>query len=159
MTPVYKRIAAILGDLEFEASRRFFLEHRADKQDIWVYGELRAVIAGDVADSVPSVHKRRKDTKVIGAAHTADLMDMFGPSDMTTRRSILCGNMRALVVVDEHRTAKTQVTNAEQESVVIRRKPDDHNARRTSVRDSEELVDFAIPGADDFCAVNDDGRA
>ena len=37
MTPVYKQLAALQGDLVFQAPRRYFLQTRADKQPIWSY--------------------------------------------------------------------------------------------------------------------------
>ena len=39
ITPQYKRFAAIQGDLVFQAPRRFFLQHRADKQPTWSFRE------------------------------------------------------------------------------------------------------------------------
>ena len=35
--PQYKRLAAIQGDLVFQAPRRFFLEHRSGRQPTWSY--------------------------------------------------------------------------------------------------------------------------
>ena len=37
ITPQFKRIAAMTGDLVFQAPRRFFLQQRASKQPIWSY--------------------------------------------------------------------------------------------------------------------------
>lgn len=37
VTPQFKRIAAILGDIGFEAPKRAFVQARVNKQDIWVY--------------------------------------------------------------------------------------------------------------------------
>lgn len=39
LTPEFKRIAAILGDLVFQAPRRFFLDHTAGKQNTWSFCE------------------------------------------------------------------------------------------------------------------------
>jgi acetylcholinesterase len=37
ITPQFKRIAAINGDLVFQAPRRFFLDQRSGKQNTWTY--------------------------------------------------------------------------------------------------------------------------
>ena len=37
ITPQYKRIAALLGDIVFQSSRRLFLEQRSPKQDTWSF--------------------------------------------------------------------------------------------------------------------------
>ena len=39
LTPQYKRLAAIQGDLVFTAPRRFFLEQRSSKQPTWSFCE------------------------------------------------------------------------------------------------------------------------
>ena len=38
LTPQFKRIASIQGDISFQGPRRFFLEHLADKQNTWSFG-------------------------------------------------------------------------------------------------------------------------
>jgi acetylcholinesterase len=40
LTPEFKRIASILGDLEFQAPRRFFLQTVSDKQKTWSFCTL-----------------------------------------------------------------------------------------------------------------------
>ena len=37
ITPEYKRHAAIVGDMLFQAPRRLFLQHTASTQNTWVY--------------------------------------------------------------------------------------------------------------------------
>ena len=37
ITPQYKRIAALLGDIVFQSARRFFLENRSSKQNTWSF--------------------------------------------------------------------------------------------------------------------------
>ena len=37
LTPEFKRLASILGDLVFQAPRRFFLNSASDKQNTWSY--------------------------------------------------------------------------------------------------------------------------
>ncbi|THH27887.1 hypothetical protein EUX98_g6289 [Antrodiella citrinella] len=65
-TPQFKRIAAFLGDMMFEAPRKAFVEAMSGNQDVWTY-----------------MTRRRKNTAILGSAHVTDLFDMFGPSDMT----------------------------------------------------------------------------
>ena len=37
ITPEFKRLASMQGDLVFQAPRRFFLQNRADKQPAWAF--------------------------------------------------------------------------------------------------------------------------
>lgn len=37
LSPQFKRLAAIVGDLVFQAPRRFFLEQRSGKQSTWAF--------------------------------------------------------------------------------------------------------------------------
>jgi hypothetical protein len=37
VTPQFKRIAALIGDYAFQGPRRFFLQHRSEKQPVWSY--------------------------------------------------------------------------------------------------------------------------
>ena len=39
VTPEFKRLTAIQGDLVFQAPRRFFLQNVADKQSAWSFSE------------------------------------------------------------------------------------------------------------------------
>ena len=39
VTPEFKRLAAIQGDLVFQAPRRLFLQNTVDKQPVWSYSE------------------------------------------------------------------------------------------------------------------------
>jgi acetylcholinesterase len=41
ITPQFKRISAILGDIVFQAPRRFFLQQRSGKQKTYSYRKLR----------------------------------------------------------------------------------------------------------------------
>lgn len=66
LSPQYKRIAAIQGDIVFHSPRRFFLKHRSSKQNSWAF-----------------IHKRGKSTPFIGAAHGTDLMNIFGLQELT----------------------------------------------------------------------------
>jgi acetylcholinesterase len=66
ITPQYKRIAAIFGDVIFQAPRRFFLQHTAGKQEQFAF-----------------LNKRGKSTPVLGTLHGSDVGIIYGPSDMT----------------------------------------------------------------------------
>ncbi|OBZ71164.1 Lipase 4 [Grifola frondosa] len=66
ITPQFKRIAAIQGDLVFQAPRRFFLQNRAGQQSTWSF-----------------LSKRLKALPVLGSAHATDILNVYGPSDMT----------------------------------------------------------------------------
>ncbi|KAI0306653.1 Alpha/Beta hydrolase protein [Multifurca ochricompacta] len=54
----YKRTAALQGDFVFHGPRRFFLKHRADKQNSWAF-----------------IWKRAKSTPVLGTTHATDLIN------------------------------------------------------------------------------------
>ncbi|GJE92629.1 carotenoid ester lipase precursor [Phanerochaete sordida] len=66
LTPQYKRLAALQGDLAFHAPRRVLLGARAARQPAWTY-----------------LSKREKDTPGLGSAHTTDLFNSFGGGDLT----------------------------------------------------------------------------
>ncbi|KZV64178.1 carotenoid ester lipase precursor [Peniophora sp. CONT] len=66
ITPQFKRIAALLGDIMFNAPRRFMLQQRADKQNAWSY-----------------LSKRSKALPVLGSAHFTDITNVYGDGDMT----------------------------------------------------------------------------
>jgi acetylcholinesterase len=66
ITAQYKRIAAILGDIVFQAPRRFFLQNTAGKQTQFAY-----------------LSKRGKATPFVGAAHSSDVPIIYGKTDMT----------------------------------------------------------------------------
>ncbi|KAJ7583201.1 sterol esterase [Mycena floridula] len=57
LTPQFKRIAAILGDIVFQAPRRLLLQVNSKKQNTWAY-----------------LSKRGKSTPFLGAFHTSDLL-------------------------------------------------------------------------------------
>ncbi|KAI1788851.1 carotenoid ester lipase precursor [Ganoderma leucocontextum] len=66
LTTQFKRIAAVQGDLVFQAPRRFFLENTAEKQPTWSF-----------------LNKRLKLLPVLGAAHGTDILNVYGGGDMT----------------------------------------------------------------------------
>ncbi|OCH92841.1 alpha beta-hydrolase [Obba rivulosa] len=57
----FKRMAAIQGDLVFQAPRRFFLQQRSGKQNAWAY-----------------LDKRFKSVPLVGLFHGSDLQDFYG---------------------------------------------------------------------------------
>ncbi|KAH9073429.1 carotenoid ester lipase precursor [Lactarius deliciosus] len=60
LSPQFKRTAALQGDFVFHGPRRYFLQHRADKQKSWGF-----------------IHKRGKDLPFVGAAHITDVPNSF----------------------------------------------------------------------------------
>ncbi|EGN97919.1 hypothetical protein SERLA73DRAFT_109200 [Serpula lacrymans var. lacrymans S7.3] len=66
LTPQFKRIAAFQGDAVFQAPRRFFLQQRSGLQSTWSF-----------------LSKRLKDVPFLGSFHASDILDVYGPSDMT----------------------------------------------------------------------------
>ncbi|ETW78802.1 Esterase/lipase/thioesterase [Heterobasidion irregulare TC 32-1] len=65
ITPQFKRLAALQGDVVFQAPRRFFLKNRADKQNAWSF-----------------LSKRLKLLPVLGSVHASDLLNVYGSGDM-----------------------------------------------------------------------------
>jgi acetylcholinesterase len=43
-TPQYKRMAALLGDIAFQAPRRFFLDHQSSKQPTYAFRSSTASV-------------------------------------------------------------------------------------------------------------------
>ncbi|KAI0046103.1 alpha/beta-hydrolase [Auriscalpium vulgare] len=66
LTPQFKRLAALQGDLVGQAPRRFFLQQRAGKQPVFSF-----------------LSKRFKTLPDLGAFHSSDVGLIYGPSDMT----------------------------------------------------------------------------
>ncbi|EIN12169.1 carotenoid ester lipase precursor [Punctularia strigosozonata HHB-11173 SS5] len=65
LTPQFKRLAAMQGDLVFQAPRRFFLQQRSAKQKIWSF-----------------LSKRLKALPALGALHASDILDIYGTGEM-----------------------------------------------------------------------------
>lgn len=66
LSPQYKRLSAILGDLVFQAPRRFLLSSRSDQQSAFAF-----------------LSKRFKWVPFVGAAHATDLDNVYHGHDMT----------------------------------------------------------------------------
>ncbi|VDC01022.1 unnamed protein product [Peniophora sp. CBMAI 1063] len=65
ITPEYKRISAISGDVVFQAPRRFFLGQQASKQLAYSY-----------------VYKRGKQTPLLGSYHSSDMNSIFAGGEL-----------------------------------------------------------------------------
>ncbi|VDB94161.1 unnamed protein product [Peniophora sp. CBMAI 1063] len=66
LTPENKRIAAILGDVLFQAPRRFLLAERPGSANAYAF-----------------LHKKSKASPVLGAYHTSDVSDIYAATDFT----------------------------------------------------------------------------
>ncbi|KAI0265664.1 carotenoid ester lipase precursor [Gloeopeniophorella convolvens] len=66
LTPQFKRIAAVLGDLAFQAPRRFFLQQRSGTQNTWSF-----------------LSKRLKALPALGSAHSTDILNVYGSGELT----------------------------------------------------------------------------
>ncbi|KAI0790999.1 carotenoid ester lipase precursor [Abortiporus biennis] len=66
LTPEFKRVAAILGDLVFQAPRRYFLQQRGGKQNAWAF-----------------LSKRLKLIPFLGSLHASDLLNVYTAGDLT----------------------------------------------------------------------------
>ncbi|EIN04660.1 alpha/beta-hydrolase [Punctularia strigosozonata HHB-11173 SS5] len=66
LTPQYKRLAALQGDIIFQSPRRFLFEQRATKQPIFSF-----------------LSKRGKSTPFVGAFHSSDLQNIYGGGELT----------------------------------------------------------------------------
>ncbi|KIJ19263.1 hypothetical protein PAXINDRAFT_70400 [Paxillus involutus ATCC 200175] len=67
LTPQFKRLAALQGDVIFQAPRRFLLQNRLGKQALWTF-----------------LSKRFKTVPYIGAAHGSDVINVFEAQDLAS---------------------------------------------------------------------------
>ncbi|KAF9220267.1 alpha/beta-hydrolase [Gyrodon lividus] len=67
LTPQFKRLAAFQGDTIFRAPRRFLLQNRSGKQNMWTY-----------------VSKRLKTVPFLGSFHSSDLLNIYGGEDLAS---------------------------------------------------------------------------
>ena len=69
LTPEFKRLAAIQGDLVFQAPRRFFLQQRSGEQPIWSFCEVffRNMTLIVALNDVFPVSKRLKNIPILGS--------------------------------------------------------------------------------------------
>ncbi|OCH92512.1 carotenoid ester lipase precursor [Obba rivulosa] len=66
ITPEFKRISAILGDLDFQGPRRSMMQRLAGRQPVWSF-----------------LSKRFKYLPTIGSGHETDIAIVYGPGDLT----------------------------------------------------------------------------
>ncbi|KAF5315368.1 hypothetical protein D9619_007115 [Psilocybe cf. subviscida] len=64
LTPLFKRLAAVQGDLVFQAPRRFFLQAMSRTQKVYAF-----------------LYKRGKATPSLGAFHSSDIPEFYGTGD------------------------------------------------------------------------------
>ena len=69
VTPEFKRIASLQGDLVFQAPRRYFIQNRAASQPIWSYSASRPLILRRwvTNDVFRAVNKRLKVLPILGS--------------------------------------------------------------------------------------------
>ncbi|EMD33597.1 hypothetical protein CERSUDRAFT_117697 [Gelatoporia subvermispora B] len=67
ITPQYKRLAALVGDIEYHSQRRFFLNHTAGHQGAW------------------SFQSKEFKFPFIGAIDLSDMLNIWGPGTLTDR--------------------------------------------------------------------------
>ncbi|KAF9265365.1 carotenoid ester lipase precursor [Marasmius fiardii PR-910] len=65
ITPQFKRLASIQGDVVFQGPRRFLLQSLSGKRDMWSF-----------------LSKRFKIFPVVGSTHGTDLLNVYGGGDM-----------------------------------------------------------------------------
>ena len=89
LTPESKRIASIMGDLVFQAPRRFFVQTVSDKQNTWsfctfcAYACAQVLVLTDTSADSYTVSKRLKSLPILGSFHQSDLVNIYGGGDLT----------------------------------------------------------------------------
>jgi hypothetical protein len=76
ITPQFKRLAAIQGDLVFQAPRRYLLDKVSSKQNTWSFRELHSLLSlmsSLVLIRVFVVSKRGKGIPVLGSVCSRDM--------------------------------------------------------------------------------------
>ncbi|KAF4622620.1 hypothetical protein D9613_009025 [Agrocybe pediades] len=66
LTPQFKRLASLQGDLTFQAPRRFLLQNRSGKQTVFAF-----------------LSKRFKTLPTLGSFHVTDLLNVYGGEELT----------------------------------------------------------------------------
>ena len=79
LSPQFKRMAALIGDMAFVAPRRYFAQSRSEKQPVYVFGapHFSPPAFGFGFSSFNTVSERFKNLEHLGAAHSSDLVDPF----------------------------------------------------------------------------------
>lgn len=79
LSPQFKRMAALIGDMVFIAPRRYFAQSRSDKQPVYVFSAFRLSLSflNPLILLFKLASERFKGLEHLGAAHSSDLMDPF----------------------------------------------------------------------------------
>ena len=78
LTPENKRIAAILGDLLFQAPRRFLLQERLGSADAFAFRmPFHRLHVYDSTDGLLLVHKKSKPMAVLGAVRSSFFLSIL----------------------------------------------------------------------------------
>ena len=79
LSPQFKRMAALIGDMAFIAARRYFAQSRSDKQPVYVFCMSNIFLppSDSFILSLKLVSERFKGLEHLGAAHSSDLADPF----------------------------------------------------------------------------------
>jgi acetylcholinesterase len=82
--PQFKRFAALLGDMNFQAPRRFFLGIASKTQPAYSYRELILISFYPCKSlTFQSGYMRVGPEPVLGAAHAFDIPEFFGFGNQT----------------------------------------------------------------------------
>ena len=80
LSPQFKRLAALIGDMAFTAPRRYFSQSRSDKQPVYVFCEFSFSPSPPPLElhiSSKPASEKFKNLEHLGAAHSSDLADPF----------------------------------------------------------------------------------
>ena len=79
LSPQFKRMAALIGDVVFIAPRRYFAQSRSHQQPVYVFSGYRLYLwpFGMRISSFEPASDRFKDLEHLGATHSSDLVDLF----------------------------------------------------------------------------------
>jgi acetylcholinesterase len=78
LSPQFKRMAALIGDMAFIAPRRYFAQVRSDKQPVYVFCMSRSFPSSlDPCLIVQLANEKFKGLDYLGSAHSSDLGDPF----------------------------------------------------------------------------------
>ena len=87
LTPEFKRLASILGDIGFQAPRRFFLQSVSDRQNTWSFctyeRDLQVLPLNHTFVDSHTVSKRLNSLPILGSFHASDLANIYRGGDLT----------------------------------------------------------------------------
>lgn len=70
LTPQFKRLASVQGDLVFQAPRRHFIQNTASKQKVWSFRMSKRHFLNSYHSPNLSVNQRLKATPILGTVRT-----------------------------------------------------------------------------------------